>query len=509
MTATNPHHIGDLLVLVLGRDTTLRSWMDTGAIDREAALYERMFARGCYSRMVVVSLGTHETPEPIGRFCDLIPEADADAIALVSPAPGEDLKVFSAEVASRVLRSADGVRSAVVKTDQMEHGGVASLIASRLGHAGIHTALISRGGEHQSRKKSVEQGPASPAAIAAGLQEDRLCRRADLVVGTTHRMIDDLCWRHGIPRERARVVPNYVVRGPDPEPQEIRDRKNLLCVGPLIGPRRTAMILDAMAHGPAEEGAQLTIIGTGAEERALRARAKELGVKDHITFAPPLRHADLAERMYADSIYIQVSSFEGHPKTLIEAMYRGMACVVTRSPGLSDTVQHGVLGLVVEPNAEALGMAVAELMRDDDWRGMLAAGASRHVAQAWGLDRVLGQEIEAHRYALHNAATRPNREHLPEILWDKMLLTVHPRSAADVWSRAIGDYAMRLGPMQQAKLAAHLADAIDAWRTAHPAWHETDPAAGLRAAAGDSRTDARTAPRTDAGNEHGAASAAA
>ena len=110
MSQSSSHQIGELLVLVLGEDATLRSWLRTGIIERETALYERMFARGCYDRMVVVSRGTDDSPAPFERFCELISSARSDAIHLVSPIQGEDPSIFSFEVASRVLAVAGNVR---------------------------------------------------------------------------------------------------------------------------------------------------------------------------------------------------------------------------------------------------------------------------------------------------------------------------------------------------------------------------------------------------------------
>jgi glycosyltransferase involved in cell wall biosynthesis len=386
--------LADALVLVFTRGVSLRTWVETGGVDRELALYERLL--DVYPRIVLATYGGPDdaailrahTPAPeryrvvtnsaklsLGAYADLLP-------SLVAEALGE-------------------ARRIVVKTNQMQGGEVAVAITRRWIGSGRTAALIARGGYLWSRMAAYEHGPESPQARSAGATEAALCAAADVVIGTTPDMTHDLAWRYGLEPRRTILVPNYVVT-PDTEPPDAAAREPglILYAGQVIRRKRIDVLIDAVANLPDEirSRVMLEVVGDGMELPALRERASASNAP--VVFRERMAHHDLLRRMGECSIYAQASEMEGHPKTVLEALSAGAPTLVADSPGLASTVLHGVTGLRVHNSAGAFGQAIGELLADPDWRDMLGVGAARAARAAFSLDAIVPRELEAHERAL-------------------------------------------------------------------------------------------------------------
>jgi glycosyltransferase involved in cell wall biosynthesis len=90
------------------------------------------------------------------------------------------------------------------------------------------------------------------------------------------------------------------------------------------------------------------------------------------------RHTDVA--------WIPSKSAEGTSLSCLEAMASGCAVITTPVGGLSDLVQDGYSGLLIEPTARELAEATMRLKKDPALRKRLG-GHAREVAETFGLDR--------------------------------------------------------------------------------------------------------------------------
>ncbi|CAB1127831.1 Glycosyltransferase [Candidatus Hydrogenisulfobacillus filiaventi] len=88
----------------------------------------------------------------------------------------------------------------------------------------------------------------------------------------------------------------------------------------------------------------------------------------------------------ADVVWIPSKSSEGTSLACLEAMASGCAVITTPVGGLSDLVQDGYSGLLIEPTAAALADATRRLQADPALRRRLGRHA-REVAETFNLDR--------------------------------------------------------------------------------------------------------------------------
>jgi glycosyltransferase involved in cell wall biosynthesis len=108
---------------------------------------------------------------------------------------------------------------------------------------------------------------------------------------------------------------------------------------------------------------RFVLVGHGPLEPDLRRRTRALGLDGTVIFTGA---RDDAPRVAgAFDVFALPSSSEGLAIALIEAMTLGRPSVVTRVGGLTEVVQHGKNGLVVEPgDTESLADAILTLLRD-------------------------------------------------------------------------------------------------------------------------------------------------
>ncbi|MFZ2719629.1 MAG: glycosyltransferase, partial [Minisyncoccia bacterium] len=80
------------------------------------------------------------------------------------------------------------------------------------------------------------------------------------------------------------------------------------------------------------------ILGTGPDERMLRALAAELGVSGRVRFVGFVDHKEMPKYLAASDIFIRPSRSEGMGSSFIEAMAAGLPVIATQEGGLSDII---------------------------------------------------------------------------------------------------------------------------------------------------------------------------
>ena len=462
--------IADALVVTLCASVGLETWASCGILEREWSLYRRLSAR--YSQIVLVTEGG---PADI-EIADSLP-SDCP-VAVIANEKRLERPAFAATVPQRVRDLVAQAQTVVIKTDQMWGGELAVSIATDLREEGKRVGLVARGGYPWSRFVAWEQGQASAFAAEAAAAEGELCRAADVVVGTTVRMLDDLQWRYSLDAERVMCVPNFLPDDARPDGSIARDPGTILFAGRLAPQKRVDRLIDAVAMVPsltrgATDEIRLTIIGDGPLDTGLRAQAADRGIE--VEFLPRCPQAELLDRMRRCAVYAQVSAYEGHPKTVLEALACGTPVVVGSAWGLSDVVTAGVTGLVTRCAAEDLARGIARMLTDRD----LAAGLGREAArdaERLRLDSVLPLEARAHALAIERAGERSSPPP-GAVRWGAELLATDVDSAAEAWARSLHGYSRRLPPDKRALFCATVETpiynvidqaALDSGRGVHP-----------------------------------------
>ncbi len=197
-----------------------------------------------------------------------------------------------------------------------------------------------------------------------------LYRRADRVICQSRAMAEDLMRETGVPNGQIVVLPNPVDlegilaardapsawNGPGP---------HLLAVGRLSREKGFDLLIEALAalrkRFPA---ADLTLVGSGREEVALKTLCRSLELENAVCFAeqvdPPFAFFQGA------TLFVLPSRYEGMPNALLEAAAAGLPLVSTPASGGVVDLLTGRPGawLATEISANALTYALEQALEE-------------------------------------------------------------------------------------------------------------------------------------------------
>jgi glycosyltransferase involved in cell wall biosynthesis len=207
-----------------------------------------------------------------------------------------------------------------------------------------------------------------------------------------------VAWAHyreyGLPRHRCRVIYNGENATPSVDPESAAQPCNIASVGRVTGAKGADTLFDAFtAVADAFPQARLTYYGDGPLSDDLKARAQRLGLADRVSF--PGYQAD-HDRVYPNiDIYVQASRRESMSNSVIEAMSRGIPCVVTDVGGLPETVVDGQTGFVIPTDQpQACATAVARLLSDRQTFARFSRAASDRAHRFFDVHKVMRETVE-------------------------------------------------------------------------------------------------------------------
>lgn len=156
----------------------------------------------------------------------------------------------------------------------------------------------------------------------------------------------------GIPPESVAVVYRGIEVSESPAPTIRSASPHVIIVERLVPEKRTLDAISAFASAKERlPDAVLTILGDGPSRADLERSVHHLGIQGSVKFAGRVSHDVVHEEMGHAHVILSMSQSPGErlPNAVKEAMCRGCAVVVARSPGIEELVQHGVTGYVVGP----------------------------------------------------------------------------------------------------------------------------------------------------------------
>jgi phosphatidylinositol alpha-1,6-mannosyltransferase len=136
------------------------------------------------------------------------------------------------------------------------------------------------------------------------------------------------------------------------------------------------------------------VVGSGDGLSQLEALARELGVRDRVSFLGSVPDHDLAAIYNCAEVYLGLSRImpervEGFGISLVEASASGVPVLATRTGGIPEAVREGETGLLVEADQpEQISAALRLLLDDRVLACRLGAAGRRAVESFYNWDRV-------------------------------------------------------------------------------------------------------------------------
>ena len=195
------------------------------------------------------------------------------------------------------------------------------------------------------------------------------------------RYLRDVLARYGI---TATVVANTVDQREFPfRPRNLRRRPLTLLSTRNFEPHyNVACTLRAFARVQTRfPDTSLTVVGNGSQESALRALARDLGLR-HIHFTGAVPPDRIAACYAAADLYVQTPSIDNMPLSVLEATASGLPIVSTSVGGVPALVTDGVDGLLAaDDDADGIADRICELIDKPDYAQQLALAARERCAR--------------------------------------------------------------------------------------------------------------------------------
>ena len=356
------------LTLFFTHNTALKDWDRVGMLDREVALYRKHMGAGA-----MVSFVTYGRKDRI-RYKDRL-----EGIEILCNEYGLPLPIYTRMIP--LLHAGTLRRTNIIKSNQTP-GALTALKAAQ-----VHRKpLLARCGYMHSEFIAKEHGATSPLTLRALADEQRLFSAAQAIEVTTPMMKESVVQRVPGSEAKIRVVPNYVdtdTFAPKDSPKDI----DLLFIGRLSAQKNLFSLLDAL------EGLDVnaTVIGKGNQEEELRKHATGLGLT--VDWKGNVPNTELPQYLNRAKVFVLPSLYEGHPKTLIEAMACGCAVIGADAPGIREILTHLRNGWLCGTNAPDIREAILELSASPPLREKLGENARRFAIEHYSLDRIAEQEM--------------------------------------------------------------------------------------------------------------------
>jgi glycosyltransferase involved in cell wall biosynthesis len=170
-----------------------------------------------------------------------------------------------------------------------------------------------------------------------------------------------------------------------PEESEV-----VLFVGRLAPEKELASLLRGFARVAAlRPRTMLVLVGDGPCREETQTIAGKLADEGRVRFTGAVPSSAVHEWVQIADVFALVSSLEGLPVSLIEAMATGLPVVVSDIPANRQLVDSGVEGIVVETrNEDAIGRALGAILDNPETRRHMGEAARSRIGDRFSTARV-------------------------------------------------------------------------------------------------------------------------
>lgn len=250
---------------------------------------------------------------------------------------------------------------------------------------------------------------------SANRRSDRLARALDRFLVQAYVANSDFAGRNlqrtlGEGAPPVFVVPNGIAgRRTADVPRRVAQPASIVCIGNITPNKGQGVLLEAVRLLRARfPDLRATLVGRDFTRGRFFAHADAAGLAD--TYEAVGFSDDVGPYLErATIVALPTLHREGMPTSLLEAMRVGVPVVASRVGGVSEVVQDGRTGLLVQPgDAPGLAAALSRLLDDEALRARLGSAGRRYVQERHDVSVM----VDGHLAAFHQALARAGgRDH--------------------------------------------------------------------------------------------------
>lgn len=312
---------------------------------------------------------------PVRRFVFVAPRAN---VAAALRWPREALATHL-----DMLRARESFRPDVLHVQCFSGNGAYATALSR--RTGVPLLVTLQGETVMDDADIYDRSAFMRTALRLGL------RRASRVTGCSRFTLDDAVRRFGLAQPKAEVIFNGVDQDEvAPQAIPLPFERFVLGLGRFVRKKGFDLLVDAFARvSRVEPDLGLVLVGSGAAQEVVRDQVTRLGLADRVHFTGRLGRGQVASVMTHATVFVMPSRVEPFGIVALEAWRARTPVIVSSRGGAGEFVEHGVSGLVVDPeDTAALGAAIEQLTQSEELsERFVVAGHHRVKEFSWDVIR--------------------------------------------------------------------------------------------------------------------------
>jgi glycosyltransferase involved in cell wall biosynthesis len=353
---------------------SLVGWDRSGILKREIALYKRLGSKG-YD-ISFITYGDNEDLNYINQLGGI--KVLCNKWGLPKYLYNKYLHIIH----RKHLKSCN-----IIKTNQM-FGADIALKSAKL----YDKPLINRMGYMWSDFTKQENGDFQEIIN----YEENIFHNSDKIVVTTQEMYQSIVSRYKGLKNKISIIPNYVNTELFKPSDNFTKEFDILFIGRITHQKNVQGLLEALK----DLNIKAFIIGDGDLKKGLIEQYGNLDGR--VVWQDAIPHNDLPNTMNRCLIYILPSFYEGHPKTLIEAMAAGMPVIGTDVPGIREIIENRKNGMLCGTEANDIKSAIEKLLTNQVLCKKLGQNANNYAIQHFSLEKILDMELSLYNSLLEN-----------------------------------------------------------------------------------------------------------
>ncbi len=176
------------------------------------------------------------------------------------------------------------------------------------------------------------------------------------------------------------------------------DAVKLIMVARFDIPKNHRALLDALAHVK-HLAWEMEFVGDGPLLNSARQYAQELGLATRIIFSGACN--DVVSRLARADVFFLISNWEGLPLTILEAMRAGLPVVASRVGGVSEAVDEGETGFLINrDDRRALVTAINSLVESGDRRRYMGENGRIKFSNHFTFEKMLQKTLAVYTEVL-------------------------------------------------------------------------------------------------------------
>jgi len=352
--------------LFLSRGGSLELWHKLGILERELSLYRKLDKH----KFIIISYGNSEIESQlIEKYKNI--EVLYNSFNLPSP-------IYTILIPILFWNSLRNIE--IIKTNQMNGSEVATLCAKL-----YRKPLVLRFGFLFSLNLRREYGRFSLKYIYSILLEFLTFNLSSAIVVTSEAIKERVVKRKEDLKEKIFIEPNFV----NTKIFKILDVAKVYDIV-FVGRISKEKNIESIIKVALDKNLKFKIVGNGPLLEELQE--KYLRYSHLISFSGVIENNKLPKVIQSAKIFILFSSYEGNPKSLLEAMSCGMPVIGSNVEGIKDIIDHNKNGVLADTNMKSLTESIDFLIEDQNLINNISLKARKFILKNHNLQKILEKE---------------------------------------------------------------------------------------------------------------------